>query len=163
MHQLNTESVALPAIALAAGVHLPAGALAPDRAVATLRALATRTLSWGRVHVNVSYAPGKDLAPTDPSVVESDRWSGGIAVDRTFVLRSLLVGAELFARSPLVANADVEWRTGLGVRQQIAPRLAFDAGIQRRVSAGAPGWAITAGAAYAFAPQGTRGFRGGAR
>jgi hypothetical protein len=163
LHQLNTESVTLPAFALGAGVHLPVGPLAPGRAVATLRALATRTLAWGRVHVNASYAPGEDLSPGDPAAGEATRWSGGIAVDHTFALRSLLVGADVVALSPMIAVADVEWRAGIGLRHQLSPRVAFDAGLNRRLSAGVPGWSLTAGAAYAFAPPGMPVFRRGVR
>jgi hypothetical protein len=160
LHQLNTETLGLPAIALGAGVHLSAGPLAPRRAVTTLRALATRTLSWGRVHLNAGYAPGAALEATDPGADDADRWMGGIAVDHTFALRSLLVGADLSARESLLDDGEVEWTAGIGVRQQMTPRLAMDAGIHRRVSGGLPGWGITVGGAYAFAPPGMRRFGG---
>lgn len=163
LHQLNTETTTLPALALGAGVHLPVGPLAPSRAIPTVRALMTRTHRWGRVHLNGAYSPGDDLALADPGAADADRWQAGLAVDRTFVLRSLLVGAEVVARSPLVADGETEWRTAIGVRQQLSPRLAMDAGIGRRVSAGDAGWTLTMGAAYAFAPPGMPGFNRGAR
>lgn len=163
LHQLNTESTTLPAFALGAGVHLPVGPLAPSRAVPMLRALLTRTLGWGRVHLNGNYSPGDDLAPTDAGAMESSRWQAGLAIDHTFALRSMLVGAELVARAPLVADGPTEWRSAVGVRQQMSPRLAIDAGIGRRVSAGDAGWTFTMGAAYAFAPPGMPGFNRGAR
>lgn len=165
LHQLNAETMGLPALAVGAGVHLDAGPLAPRRAVATLRALATRTHRWGRVHLNASYAPGEALAADDPGAAESSRWMGGLAVDRTFALRSLLVGADLTARESLLDDGEVEWRAGVGFRNQVSPRLAMDAGLFRRLSAGAPGWGLTVGGAYAFAPPRMPGFptRGGDR
>jgi len=163
LHQLNTETMALPGLALGAGMHLPVGPLAPSRAIATVRALMTRTLPWGRVHLNGAYSPGDDLAPADPGVGDATRWQAGLAVDRTFALRSLLVGAEVVAQSPLTANGVTEWRTAIGVRQQLSPRVAMDAGVGRRVSAGGAGWTLTMGAAYAFAPPGMPGFPRGAR
>lgn len=163
LHQLNTETTTLPALALGAGVHLPVGPLAPSRAIPTVRALMTRTLGWGRVHLNGAYSPGDDLAISDPGAADATRWQAGVAVDRTFVLRSLLVGAELVAQSPLIADGTTEWRSAVGVRQQLSPRLAMDAGVGRRVSEGEAGWTLTMGAAYAFAPPGMPGFNRGAR
>ncbi len=163
LHQLNTESTTLPAFAIGAGVHLPVGPLAPSRAVPTVRALLTRTLGWGRVHLNGNYSPGDDLAPGDAGAMESSRWQAGLAVDHTFALRSVLVGAEVVARAPLVADVSTEWRSAVGVRQQVSPRLAMDAGLGRRVSAGEAGWSFTLGVAYAFAPPGMPGFNRGVR
>lgn len=163
LHQLNAETTVMPALALGAGVHLPVGPLAPARALPVVRGLMTRTMGWGRFHLNGAYTPGDDLAPTDPGVMEANRWQAGLAVDRTFALRSLLVGAEVFAQAPLLADGATEWRTSVGVRQQVTPRLAMDAGLGRRISDGPSGWTFTMGAAYAFAPPGMPGFRGGAR
>ena len=97
MHQLNTESVALPAIALAAGVHLPAGALAPDRAVATLRALATRTLSWGRVHVMARTRPERSSHPPIPRPLNRTDGRAALAtalISAGPVLRQQTLGAQ---------------------------------------------------------------------
>lgn len=163
LHQLNAETTTLPALALGAGVHLPVGPLAPSRTIPTVRALMTRTHRWGRVHLNGAYSLGDDLALSDPGALESMRWQAGVAIDRTFVLRSLLVGAEVVAQSPQIASGETEWRTAVGVRQQLSPRLAMDAGIGRRLSDGEASWTLTMGAAYAFAPPGMPGFDRGAR
>jgi hypothetical protein len=163
LHQLNTETRTLPSLALGAGVHLPAGPLAPVRGLASVRALATRTFAWGRMHLNGQYTPGEDLTLGDRGADDATRWSAGLALDHTFPLRSLLIGAELVTRAPLLADADTDWRAGVGIRQQVSPRLAMDAGLNRRVSAGAAGWSITMGAAYAFAPPGMPGFHRGTR
>jgi hypothetical protein len=160
LHQLNAETMGLPALAVGAAVHLRAGPLAPRRAVTTLRALATRTLGWGRVHLNAGYAPGAALEASDPGAADADRWMGGLAVDHTFALRSMLVGADVSARESLGDDGQVEWSAGVGVRQQMGPRFAMDAGVNRRVSGGLPGWGLTVGGAYAFAPPGMRRFGG---
>lgn len=159
MRQLNIETLRLPALALGAGIHLPAGPLGPDRAVATVRALATRTLRWGRVHLNASASPGASLASSDPASSEATRWSAGIAVDHTFALRSLLLGADASVSEPLTGGSDVQWQVGAGVRKQVTPWMAIDAGAFRRFGRGpASSTGFTFGAAYAFAPPGMPGF-----
>lgn len=163
MHQLNAETTTLPAMALGYSMVLPIGPLAPSKAVVQARALLTRTLRWGRVHLNGAYAPGDDLELFDPGAAELNRWQAGLAVDRTFVLRSLLVGAEVFAQKPITDGGETEWHTSIGVRQQVTPRLAMDAGIGRRLSTGPSTWTLTMGAAYAFAPPRMPSFNGGAR
>jgi len=147
LHQLNAETGPLPAFALGAGVHAPGGLFGPTDTRTTLRALATRTLGWGRVHANAAFTPGE----TSTSAGDAERWNAGVAIDRTFALRQLLVGADLTASESLADDGDVEWRAGIGVRRQWSSRLAFDAGVQRTVSGGAPGWGFTMGGAYAFA------------
>lgn len=150
LHQLNTETMLLPSFAIGAGAHLPAGPFAPARALATVRGLATRTLTWGRVHLNASYTPGTALAPTDNGADEP-RWVAGFALDHTFPLHQTLIGLDVTAQESLLDNGTVEWRTGLGLRRQVASRLAMDAGVFRRITPGPPGWGLTVGGAYAFA------------
>jgi hypothetical protein len=151
LHSLNAETMSLPALALGAGVHLPAGGAGPERATGVLRALATRTFAWGRLHLNGSSRVGSAGDALD------SQWTAGLAVDRTFVFRSLLVGAEVVARDVARAAAApgsaqrVAWQAGAGVRHQLNPRLAGDLGVRRTLSAGEAQWTVTAGAAYAFA------------
>lgn len=150
LHQLNTETTLLPSFAVGAGAHLPAGPFAPARTLATVRGLATRTLPWGRVHLNASYTPGEALAPTDNGADEP-RWFAGFALDHTFPLHQTLIGLDVTAQESLLDNGTVEWRTGLGLRRQVSSRLAMDAGVFRRITPGLPGWGLTVGGAYAFA------------
>lgn len=150
LHQLNTETQLLPALAVGAGLHLPAGPFAPARTLASVRALGTRTLTWGRVHLNASYTPGDALAPADEGADES-RWMAGLAMDHTFPLHQTLIGFDVTAQESLLDDGEVEWRAGLGLRRQMSSRLATDLGVFRRLSAGLPGWGITFGGAYAFA------------
>jgi hypothetical protein len=161
-HQLNTET-AIPGVALAANVLLPAGGLGPDRAYPSFKAIATRTGSWARVHANAEVTVGPRL-PADAGggagapgagqlgagAVELARWTAGVAADRTLPLRSLLVGAELYARQPLQLGERVAWASTVGVRYQYSPRLALDGGAGRRLSGDDRGWYATVGSAYAF-------------
>jgi hypothetical protein len=162
MHNLNVETRTLPAFAVRADVLAPVGGLAPDHAYTSLTAMATRTYSWMRVHANAQVgfgaAPGDaGFASNDafgPGTMEQSRWLAGVAADRTFPLRSMLLTAEVFARQPIAAGERVEYSAGGGIRYQWSPRLALDAGVGRRLTGGdasAGVWYVTFGTAYAFA------------
>lgn len=157
LHNLNVETT-IPALALAADLLLPAGALGPDRAYASVKGIATRTFSWARFHLNGRYTFGDRLdgADVDPGAHgaagpshELSQWMAGLAVDRTFPLRSLLVTAELVARQPLAADAGVAWDTAAGARYQLSPRVAIDGGAGYRLT-GDRGWFMTGGAAVSL-------------
>jgi hypothetical protein len=156
LHNLNVET-AIPALGVAAGVLLPAGNLGPDEAHASVKGIATRTFTWARFHVNAEYTFGSELAAntgSDESIgagaVELSRWMAGVAVDRTFPLRSILVTAELVAREPLRADENIEWNVGAGLRYQFRPRWALDGGAGRRLAGDDRAWYVTFGSAYAF-------------
>jgi hypothetical protein len=157
LHTLNVET-AIPALAVSAGLLLPAGALGPDHAYGTVKAIATRTFSWARLHANAQAAFGPGLsvsaagAAADPvggNALELSRWLAGLSIDRALALRSLLVSAEAFARAPVVRGQPVEWNAGLGSRWQASPRWALDAGVGRHLTGDDRGWYVTAGGAYA--------------
>lgn len=166
LHNLNVETTTLPAFGVRADVVLPVGRFAPDRVYPSLAGIATRTFSWARFHANAAYTfQYGDLQALDPGFVaggdvvveprtephgEISRWLAGVAVDRTFPLKSALLIADLYARQPIVRDEDVEWNAGVGVRYQLSPRLAIDGGIGRRLT-GDPAWFATFGTAYAFA------------
>lgn len=150
LHNLNAETLTFPAFALGARVLLPAGRFGPDAAFPSLAALMTRSFPAFRIHANGQYTLGDD---TDGGAAEVSRWLAGVAIDRTFPLRSLLITGEAFAEQPLDAAEALAWSVGAGIRAQRSPRLAIDLGAGRRVT-GDTGWYITAGAAYAFAVRG---------
>jgi hypothetical protein len=150
LHNLNVET-SLPALGIRGDVLLPAGGLGPDRAYASVTGLATKTFAWARFHVNGQYTFG--ATPTAGArPTELSRWLAGVAVDRTYPLRSMLVTAELYARRPLVGadSADVEWHAGVGSRYQLTPRWAIDGGVGRRLTGDDRAWYLTAGGAWAF-------------
>jgi hypothetical protein len=155
LHNLNVET-SIPALGIAASVLLPAGNLGPDEAHASVKGIATRTFRWARFHVNAEYTFGSELpaAAGDGSVgsgaVEISRWMAGVAVDKTFPLRSALFTAEIFAREPLRVGENVEWNAGVGARYQFRPRWALDGGVGRRLTGDDRAWYVTFGSAYAF-------------
>ena len=159
LHNLNTETRRVPALAVAGEVTLPVGSLAPDRLYPTVKAIATRTLPFARFHANAQYTAG--AAEEDETHAAGSRWMVGLAVDRTFPLRSLLVTADVFAEQPLREGAATEWMAEAGVRYQTSPQLNVDVGVGRRLSAGEPGWFVTFGAAHAFALRSLMGVGAG--
>ena len=151
-HSFNVETETFPALALRADVLAPVGSLAPDKAYSSLTGLMTRTFSALRIHANGQYTFGS--APTASSSAaqsEVSRWLAGVAIDKTYPLRSILLTAELFARGPFESAGDIEYNAGTGIRYQWSPTLALDVGVGRRLSGDNPAWYLTFGSAYAFA------------
>jgi len=159
LHNFNVETHTLPALGLVGEVLLPAGGLGPDKAYASAKGLLTRTYRWARFHVNTEYTFGS--APAQPSaggaetvgpgVVELSRWLAGVAVDKTYPLRSMLITAEVYARQPIHADEELEWNTGAGIRYQLTPYFALDGGAGVRFAgSGATSWFATFGLARAF-------------
>ena len=158
LHNLNVET-SIPALAVAAEVLLPVGGLAPERAYPSVKGIATKTFPWARVHANARYTFGDDADASTESAhgaAELSRWAAGVAVDRTLPLESLLLTAELVARRPLAADADVQWDTAAGARYQLTPRLALDGGAGYRLTDDA-GWFVTFGAAVSLGLPWSRG------
>jgi len=158
-HTLNVETRTLPALALRADVLFPVGALGPDRTYASLKGIATRTYSAARFHVNGQYTFGsrQDEQPTQlltasgsAGGVEVSKWLAGIAVDKTYPLRAILVTADFFARQPIVEQDVVDYNVGTGIRYQVSPKWAIDGGLGRRLNGPGQGWLATFGTAYAF-------------
>lgn len=148
-HNLNVET-RLPALAVAAEVLLPVGGLAPERAYPAVKAIATKTFPAARFHLNGTYTIADDVAAGATGLGELSRWSGGLAVDRAFPLRSLLLTGEVTARQPIVLDEEVEWASAAGLRYQLSPRLATDAGVGARFTGDERGWFATVGAAVAI-------------
>ena len=157
LHNLNAETTLMPALAISAGALLPAGPLGPDHAYGLVKGIATKTFPLLRVHVNgqAAFGPGLSLPTSGPgsgpvggNTLELSRWLAGAAVDRPFPLQSLLIGAEVFARAPVVRGEAVEWNAGVGSRWQASPRWALDTGAGRHLTGDDRGWYFTAGGAY---------------
>jgi hypothetical protein len=149
LHNLNVETRTLPALAVAVGALLPVGGLGPDRAYASFKGIATRSFPGARVHANAQYTAGPSAGDGDRTG-EASRWMAGVAVDRTFALRSLLVTADVFAEQPLERDEEVQWTAEAGFRYQTSPQFNVDFGVGRRFTGG-QGWFVTVGAAHAFA------------
>lgn len=148
LHNLNVET-SMPALAVAASAALPVGALASDNTYIGVKGIATRTLSWMRFHGNAEYTFGSADA-SGSGVEEASRWSAGLSADKTFPLKSLLLGAEIVVEQPLHDEEKVGISAGFGTRYQLTPRWAVDAGLGKRVTGSDQSWFITFGSAYAF-------------
>jgi hypothetical protein len=155
LHALNMET-SIPALAIAADVLLPAGPLGGESTYGTLKGIVTRTLPWARLHANVQYTAGPSVTAAEAGAPDGNdgrdlsRWLAGIAIDKTFALHSLLVTAETFAEQPIRDGTDVAWSAGTGLRYQLSPRWAMDAGIGRRFAGDDRAWYVTLGSAYVF-------------
>jgi hypothetical protein len=151
-HQLNRETLGWPALAVSGGVAFPVGGLAGESTHGTLKAIASRSLPGlrrgMRVHANAAYTFGdEDESGLEPA---GSRWLAGVAIDRAFVFQSLLIVANVFADRPLVEGAGTQWVAGAGIRYQLSPRMALDAGFERRIGDEGPDWALTFGTSNAF-------------
>jgi len=175
MHNLNVETRSLPALGLRADVLAPVGTLAPEQTYVSVTGMITRTFPAMRVHLNGQYTIGAAPPPLvlSPSSVatrqpvftpraddaaigtaEVSRWLTGIAVDKTFPLRSMLLIADVVARQPVVASEDVEVTAGAGIRLQVSPSVALDFGGGHALNGDDREWHVTFGLAYAFALRG---------
>jgi hypothetical protein len=149
LYNFNTESAALPALALRVDVRLPAGSFAGGETRVSLKGIATR--SWGRqrIHVNGAYTLGPDATPA--LVEPAARWWWGGALDRTLFRQSVLLLAEVYARGAARA-APVEVMGSLGVRWQWRPTAVLDIGLARGLVRGrGPDYTFTVGISNAFA------------
>lgn len=145
LYNFNVETRSWPALAMRAGALLPAGRFAPENTHPYVRGMATRTYGWARFHANIEYAFGDE--PTTTPKGGLSRWMSGLAIDKAFPLRSLLVAGEVYASQPLDDTADPEWTARAGVRHQLSPYFAVDAGLARRLTGDEPGWSFTFGLA----------------
>ncbi len=141
----NTESPWLPALSLRADVALPGGAAGGAGTLVAVKGIATR--SWGvwRAHVNGVRTIGE--ASDAPTADAPPRWSGSLAIDRTFWRQSLLLVGEVVVAEPL-GSTTTTWRAGAGVRWQFTPTTVLDLGAFRRLSATGPDVGVTFGLSH---------------
>ncbi|MQA92384.1 MAG: hypothetical protein GEU90_19520 [Gemmatimonas sp.] len=149
-HNLNVETGSLPAFGIAADVLLPVGGSAPGRAYPSVKAIATRTFSFVRTHLNAAYTFGSTPDEGEP-LGEVSRWMAGVAIDKTFPLQAALLIGDVFVEQPLDEGENPTWTVEAGTRYQLDPFFALDAGVGRRLTGEHQGWFITFGAARAFA------------
>jgi hypothetical protein len=151
LYNFNTESPALPALALRADLALPVGALAGEVARVTVKAIATR--SWGltRAHANAAWSFGSEsgLAETDAG----PRWSASLALDRTLFRSSLLLVVEGLMEQT-VRGAPTVATLAAGGRWQWSPTAVLDVGFARRLTSTGPSFAITVGVSRVFGARG---------
>ena len=78
------------------------------------------------------------------------RWLAGLAADRTWPLKSLLVAADVFAEQFRGLGLPVDWTAEVGARHQLSPRLTLDAGAGHRFAGATRAWFVTAGLTREF-------------
>jgi hypothetical protein len=93
-----------------------------------------------------------------PTAQTGTRFLGGMAIDRTFPLRSLLVIGNVLVESYRGALRSTDWTVELGTRRQITPRSAFEASIGHRFTGMGRAWIASFGittsiAARMFIPE----------
>jgi hypothetical protein len=150
-HNLNIETRGLPAFGVRGSMVAPVGGRSGDGIYPSLTGIATRSYSWARFHVNAQYTFGSAPDEVEGEAAElphgTSRWLAGMAIDRVFPLDAYLLIADVYAEQPLHAGDPVEWNAGAGIRYQVNPFLAVDAGVGRRFT-GDPAWYFTLGSAY---------------
>jgi len=95
-YNFNAEGPSLPAFSARVDLALPAGALAGDVALTTVKADATRAFGLTRLHLNGAWTFGTSEA-RGPRLEPSPRWFVGAAVDYTFFRSSVLLVGEVNA------------------------------------------------------------------
>ena len=150
LYNFNTDGP-LPALALRADVHIPAGSLGGDQARGELKGIVTR--SFGRTRAHLNGALGLGAEGTQPAVEGAARWWAGGALDRTLFRQSVLLIAEAYAIRD-TRGAALEVNAGLGARWQLSPTIVLDAGVTRRLRDTGPDLSLTLGLSHAFAVAG---------
>jgi hypothetical protein len=155
LHNLNTET-SLPAFAFAADVVFPVGSHSPDQPRVSIKGIATKSFSFARFHVNgQAWIAGNEpqLGLDDDLAGEEGfpSWLAGLSVDKPYPLRSLLIGAEVFARRSEINSEDVEWNAAAGMRKQLTPAFNMDIGIGRKLTGTGREWFVTLGLSRMFA------------
>lgn len=153
---LRSESPSMPAIATRVGVLLPAGEFGPARTYTSMKAIASRTLPWGRLHVNGQYTFGSGdtlsiAALRGASANGLSRWWAGASVDRALPLKSLLLNASVLHEQPLATNGGGWWRGAGGFRYQLSPSFVLDGSIGLRLDARDRSWSFGLGLSRAMA------------
>jgi hypothetical protein len=158
---LTTETRWLPALGVRVTGHVPLEG--ESASVVEVRGLATRSLFGPvRAHVNGGWTFGEDA---------HERWWGGVALDYVLPFRHLLLLVETWVAEPgepetataqpppdlpvVIPTQDETSRrvhSTVGLRYQLSPTLAMDAGIGRTLG-GMPrqDWLLTFGITYEFA------------
>jgi hypothetical protein len=150
IYNFNHEGPSLPALSARVDLLVPAGTLAYDDALVTLKAIASRTFGLTRLHLNAAWTFG--TSPTAAPALEAPpRWFVGAAVDYTLFRSSILLAGDLTAAQDH-SGAPTSVVVGAGMRWQWTPTLVLDAGVARRLTGNAgPDLELTAGLSHAFA------------
>ena len=152
LYNLNVETLTLPALAFSAELQLPEGPMAAGERYVSVKALASRSFTLARLHLNAGYSLGR--APRRIVLVhgvqaEVPRWQAGLAIDRALALRSFLLSAEFLAERPTLPGHPVVFDVAAGARWQWTPRMVLDAGVARHLTGDDRALTLRVGASYA--------------
>lgn len=95
-------------------------------------------------------ASSASAAPLRPGINTGRRWLAGIAADKAFPLKSILIVADLFAERFEGIGRPTDWTAELGGRTQLTPRIVADLGAGRHFSGVSPSWFATFGTTVSF-------------
>lgn len=157
LYGFNAETDRLPAFALRASTTIPAGKFAPDWRT-TVRAIATRTMGSLRANVNIQYTYGDDpdsaRYATGTQSSDGNRWLAGVAVDRAYSNRTILVGVETYAKQPLNGGTRTLFTGRVAVRKQLGPTFVIESGVGRQFNGSDAAWLISAGVSRSISVSG---------
>lgn len=149
-YNLNTETLSLPAFALAGALLIPLGSQAPGHVYPSFTTIMTRSFRFGRIHVNGQYTFGPASDDDDGDSGSPSRWLAGVAIDKTLPLKSALLAMDVYLEEPIANNQDLRLVAEAGARYQLNPGFTIDLGIGRTLTA-LEGWHLNFGVSRAFA------------
>lgn len=96
--------------------------------------------------------PGEDLAASTAMSEHEVRthayWTAGLAIDRTFPLKSLVVIADVFAQKYNGIGRDPDWTGEIGARKQVTRALVVDGAVGRLFTGESRAWFVTFGTTF---------------
>ncbi|MGE0551983.1 MAG: hypothetical protein AB7R55_01010 [Gemmatimonadales bacterium] len=139
------ETLGAPAISVQAELGRLRGGGDGGVTVGAIEGLATRSFGRSRLHANLLLQAGTGVGDD----LGLPRWRLGVALDRTLIRSSTLVGVELLAADAPAGS--VAWLVGLGLRRQVSPTLVAHLGLHQALEAGADGTTVRFGLSHVFA------------
>ena len=79
------------------------------------------------------------------TIATKARWTAGVAVDKSFARRSILIVADVFTEKLEGIGREADWSAEGGARKQVNQFLVIDVGFGRRFSGISPSWFATLG------------------
>ncbi|HVF38957.1 MAG TPA: hypothetical protein VM939_03580 [Gemmatimonadaceae bacterium] len=187
-HQLNMETLRIPALAIGTEVFFPMGPAATKTAY-SVKGLLTKTARFGRVHINGTYGsysirippadepilpplhgPCTYMVPTSGPTVRflcsvpqsavvnasnssgavgeirtRGQWNAGIAFDKSFALRSLLLVADVYSQKYEGLDRPLDWTAEFGARKQLTRMIVIDGAVGRLFTGESRSWFATFG------------------
>lgn len=112
--------------------------------------LPTRGFCGAAVNSLSSAASGSAsaAAAAQGDIVYRDKWTAGVAIDKSFALRSVLLAGDLFMERYDGIGRPVDWSAEIGARHQLTQRTVIDGAVGRRFTGIAVSWFATLGTTF---------------